>query len=304
MIRQLYSRLPPSLKHGLKSLLSTAGHGSSWLDSVKARDHAGSKKRCDQVAVRAAEMLRLAGVASLDGKDCLEFGAGYAPSELLIYHLLGAKELWALDNSPIARFGVLRLALHASGPQAVSAALSGLADRDTIERRFDELRRLSESEFGEFLSGRITYLAPFDVRSSAIPRPFDFIGSTSVLEHIPPLDLPGVVRALAAALAPSGMMIHSIDLKDHWDMFSNPLRYLAADERFDPRRDADTRGNGLRRSDYLACFSDVAELDTRVIFERLVEPRFLPRNLSAGYRSYSNSDLLGGEVVLASTWTS
>ena len=298
MLRSIYGLLPAATRHRLKSFVATTGHRASWLDSMKAWDHAASKKRCDVIAGQMAGKLSAAGIRSLVGKACLEFGAGYAPTELLVYHLLGAAPLWAVDYNPIARLGCLRRSLHRSDRQATLDALAGFADRATVGERFDRLLRLSTGAFDDFLRREMTYRAPFDSGRTPLPRAFDLINSTSVLEHVPPDALSRVVAGLADALAPGGVMIHHVDLKDHWDLYRDPLRFLSADEPFEPRRDADARGSGLRKSDYLAAFAPCIELDTRVVFEERVDPARLPVTLRSACRSYALDDLLGGEIVI------
>lgn len=300
MLRRIYDLLPAAAKHRLKSVISTTGHRASWLDAVKARDHAASKKRLDLVARQMAEKFRPAGVRSFAGAACLEFGAGYTPSELLVYHLLGGAPLWAADYNSIARLGALHRSLHCSDRNATIDALSGFADRAVLEKRFADLARLSAREFDHFVNREVTYVAPFDAASHALPRAFDWINSTSVLEHISPDLMRPVLRTLADALAPGGMMMHHVDLKDHWDLHHDPLRFLREGEPFDEQRDADARGNGWRKSDYRACFDSLPDLETRIVFELHVSPSLLPATLKARYRACSSDELLGGEIVLVS----
>jgi SAM-dependent methyltransferase len=60
---------------------------------------------------------------------------------------------------------------------------------------------------------------------------FDLIGSVAVLEHV--YDLPAALRAMDELLAPDGIMVHQVDLRDH-GMFSgggrHPLEFLTLGE--------------------------------------------------------------------------
>ncbi len=63
-------------------------------------------------------------------------------------------------------------------------------------------------------------------------RSFDLIVSVAVLEHV--YDLAAALRAMNALLAPGGLMVHQVDLRDH-GMFTgggrHPLEFLTIDER-------------------------------------------------------------------------
>ena len=110
LLRVLYELFPPKVRERIKTILAASGHGSSRFDGIKAKDHALGKKRLDRVAERMVAVLHQAGIASLEGKSCLEFGAGYVPSELLVFYLLGGVNLAATDYNPIARLDRLALA--------------------------------------------------------------------------------------------------------------------------------------------------------------------------------------------------
>lgn len=72
------------------------------------------------------------------------------------------------------------------------------------------------------------------------PEPFNAIVSRAVLEHL--YDPIGALTNMAAALAPGGVLVHRIDMRDH-GMFAgrHPLTYLTVPDRW---YRAMTRGSG------------------------------------------------------------
>ena len=50
MLRTIYELFPPRARVRIKAFLGSEGHKSSWIDTLKARDHARGKKRLDVIA--------------------------------------------------------------------------------------------------------------------------------------------------------------------------------------------------------------------------------------------------------------
>jgi SAM-dependent methyltransferase len=264
MLRFLYDHLPPRTRIMAKTLLASAGHRASFLDPIRGRHHAKTQKRFANVARDLFKEFELAGITSLRGKRCLEYGCGYVLTEAAYYWLLGASQIVAVDYNRIAQFQYLRIALHGA----------------------DEFHPGIE----QFSPAMIEYLAPFDARYDPIPQ-VDFIRSNAVLEHIPAVDVPVILQRLSEALQPGGMMLHTIDLKDHLDAQNDPNGFLR-----DPsykQSDCDTRGNRLRKSDWLRIFSTLKGLQTSS--HPTIEP--------FRYRvdGYSDEDLSTVRLFLVST---
>jgi hypothetical protein len=159
------------------------------------------------------------------------------PTELVYFWTRGAKDLVAVDYNRIARLRNL------PRPPGFSPAL-------------------------------IDYRAPFDFNKDRLEG-IDFIHSESVLEHIAPQDVLPVLRNLAGSLVPGGVMVHSIDLRDHLDPVRSPFGFLQ-DPNYDASRDFDARGNRMRRSDWLRAFADVPALQTMCLREISTNGRSIP----------------------------
>jgi hypothetical protein len=228
MLTVIYEQLPPRIRAGIKRMLASSGHRSSILDVLKAKRQARGSKHFSIALEQLVAELEFAEINSLKDKRCLEFGAGYIPTELAYYWLQGACQLIAVDYNRIGRFHYLPIALAGADPKYPG-----------IEK---------------FSCDRIQYVAPFDAGTDRLPNDVDFIHSTAVLEHIAPNEVPTVLANLGNALASDGVMIHSIDLKDHLDPKNNPNAFLD-DDTYNVDTDYDVRGNRLRKSDWLRMFS-------------------------------------------------
>jgi SAM-dependent methyltransferase len=241
MLRTIYDKLPPRLRLALKGLLARNGHGKHFLDGFEARRLAKTKKRLAVVAPKIGRRLALAEIKTLVGKRCMEFGCGMVPTELVCYWMMGARQLVAVDYNRIAR---LKLLPRHEG----------------------------------FHPSMIDYRAPIDMSLANIPG-FDFIHSESVLEHISPQDVPAVLRNLAASLEPGGLMIHSIDLRDHLDPTNAPYSFLT-DPAYNPSYDFDARGNRLRRSEWIAEFDALGGISTTYHHEVATPGRPIPQDFA------------------------
>lgn len=72
----------------------------------------------------------------------------------------------------------------------------------------------------------ITYLAPQDLRTMVIePDSVDCFFSVDTLEHVPALDLSGILKRARYFLRPSGRSIHLIDYSDHYARADNLSRF-------------------------------------------------------------------------------
>jgi hypothetical protein len=260
MLRFMYDRMPPRMRMAAKRLLASTGHRRSLLDPLRGRYQAKTKKHFRAVSRNLDGQFAIAGIGSLQGKHCMEFGAGYIPTELVYYWLRGAMRIVASDYNAIAQFGFLPLAI-ADVPDAA-----------------------------KFPINSIEYIAPFDMTKAPIPG-LDFIHSESVFEHISVDDIGPILRNMEASLAPGGVMVHAIDLRDHLDLRDDPMRFLD-DPTYDAGADADARGNRLRKSDWVRLFGELKSVKLSC------HPTVGPIRRVAGY---SEDDLRTHAVLMVGT---
>lgn len=131
---------------------------------------------------------------SFDGATVLEIGSGWFPTIPIKLTLDGAKAVVMTDLN------------HHMDDVTIAATLRVLRRSFPADHRLNALTDISDLP--------ITYLAPFDARN--VPDgSIDFVISRTVLEHVPPGDLEGLLSILRSKLKPDGLMVHFIDHSDH-----------------------------------------------------------------------------------------
>ena len=290
--------LPPRWRERLKRAAGALGHQPNWAQRLRARQLAEGAKRLDKWAPNLASMLQTAGVRSLDGRACLEFGSGHLLTEPLLYHLLGGRRAVAVDYFPILEEGLVRSACVDVDEDALVSALQPFAPADRIRGRYRALLTRKDWSLTGLAELGLSYVAPYDAASGPLePAAFDLIVSCSVLEHVPVADAPRILANLAAMLRPGGVMVHAIHLEDHRDFHNAPLAFLAADTDWS-EADADRRGNRLRQSDWLAMAKDLDGVDV-IAAEARMAATDLPARLDPRLAAYARDDLRVGGLVIA-----
>jgi hypothetical protein len=210
----------------------------------------------------------------------LEFGAGRDFLSPLLLSNAGATEVLVYD-------------------------IQRLSSAAQINNTIRQLRSLVPGEWPEIADCdadlarkyRIRYRAPGDARATGLPEgSVQFVCSTSVLEHIPPVDVESILRECVRIAAPGAIFSHIIDYTDHYRYAdaSVPMFHFY---RFPARRwwlwnPGDHFQNRLRHSDFERLFERLGleaidikacEAPAAVIASTPLAPEF---------EHYSRSDLL------------
>jgi hypothetical protein len=258
-VHSLFRRLPPSWRTGLKRTLGRSGHGRSNIDWLTARKDATGKKRLDRALEGLISTLGPDTAQRIAGKTCIDFGAGYVPTDGVALWLLGAREVHGVDYNNIARPTEIARAVRAADADRVGSHLQSLAIDSGWVDRLDRLRRWALAGSHEFPPG-YTYVAPADVIASPSVLPkFDVLVSTSVLEHIPPSLMTELLDALKSRENDNATQFHRVDLRDHRDFDNAPYGFLDPSKQFDADLDADSRGNGMTLHDWEALLASHPE---------------------------------------------
>jgi SAM-dependent methyltransferase len=152
--------------------------------------------------------LRHSPAESLHNPFFFEFGAGWDLISQLYYHSRGIKKQYVVDIKPHARLALIndtirRLKRYTHTP-------AGGTDQKTDSNTLASMSEL-ETIYG------IQYLAPCDMRKTNFPSAsFDFISSTSTLEHIPVEDLGLLLTECRRLLKPNCCISCIIDTQDHY----------------------------------------------------------------------------------------
>jgi hypothetical protein len=292
-VHTLYRRLPPAWRTGLKRILGTQGHIQSRFDWLTARKDATGKKRLDRALEGLISTLGLDTAQHIAGKTCIDFGAGYVPTDGVAMWLLGAREVHGVDYNNIARPREIAKAIRAADANRVDNQLESLAIDSGWRDRVDRLRRWALADSDEFPPG-YTYIAPADVLASPSPLPqFDVLVSTSVLEHIAPSLMVALLDALASRENDHAAQFHRVDLRDHRDFDNAPYDFLDPSKPFDAERNADSRGNGMTLHDWETLLASHREWRLGVSCYAPGRPHLLPATVA-------NTHVVADSLVLRS----
>lgn len=275
-LHALFRRMPPSWRTQLKRILGSQGHGRSGFDWLTARKDATGKKRLDRALEGLIGTLGQETARQIRGKVCIDFGAGYVPTDGVGLWLLGASEVHGVDYNHIARPREIATAVKSADFGRIESQLSALELDLEWPDRLDMARRWATEANHGFPPG-YTYIAPADVIASPLLVPnFDVLVSTSVLEHIPPSLMIAMLEALKSRENDCATQIHRVDLRDHRDFDNDPYGFLDPSRQFDAEVDADSRGNGLTLHDWEALLAGHSELGLAVSGYEAGRPYLMP----------------------------
>jgi SAM-dependent methyltransferase len=216
---------------------------------LQTRMAAHRHRSFDAMSAVLAWMLQLARSEApafeLDGRSALEIGTGKFLAQALALHVCGCREVVSVDRYRQLRPEAVREAM--SHPVLARRFLSPFVGHDAFLER---LRRLQASgyDLDRLRALGIDYRAPLDLAAAADLRGrFDCTLSYTVLEHVPPDEVPALLDAASRSLRPGGVGVHFVDLEDHRSNLENPFAFLA------PGADGEApaalhRGNRMRFS--------------------------------------------------------
>lgn len=208
----------------------------------------------------------------------LEFGCGPDLQSALLLSSAGA-EVFAFDLQRLA------------SPDRINSVIRQFQKFD-VPGDWKEISTLDDLE-----RYRIHYCAPGDARNTGLPTgSIDFFCSTSVMEHIPEVDLELILKECIRLAAPGALMSFWIGYYDHYATFDksisklNFMRYSDAHwSLYNPPRHYHNR---LRHSDFERIFNRL-ELNFITNERTLDHPSALDGiHLDKRFRGYSTEDML------------
>ncbi len=153
------------------------------------------------------------------GKQFLEVGTGRALGMPLALWLCGAGATVTVDLNRYLSEALVTDCIRYLRRNAVSVreVLQRGDDDGGLAERLDQLLAFS-GDLGLFLDLiHVRYLAPADASHLPFPdQSFDFHFSYAVLEHVPGPEILAILREARRILRPGGMVLHAIDLSDHF----------------------------------------------------------------------------------------
>jgi len=132
--------------------------------------------------------------------------------------------------------------------------------------------------------------------SARFNNKFDLILSNAVLEHISKSKIDLAIKNMYLYLKKGGIMIHEIDLRDHFNL-KDPFDFYRYSEK---EWEKLTRGsifytNRLRSSDFARIF---IRNHFRIVSRDIFQKKNLPKNINSELKKYQKEDLLDTSVVL------
>ena len=252
---------------------------------------ASSSKRIDICAAQFAHNFHLSKHPSIEGKICLEIGAGWVLTHAVVCYLLGAKRVIATDIVPCARPDTISLALRDAIAYMPRDILAPFSDHSRIRERFNRLLSISQFSFDTLKELGIEYQSPLDFATEKVNTPVDFIYSYSVLEHVPHDDVPALLNNLVESLNQGGTMIHCIHLEDHKDINSYPFDFLNIPENQYTRKLQSDRGNRIRFSQWRMLFGNLKGTNTDFIYSYSRQDKAIPESIDRSISYHDSQDL-------------
>ena len=164
------------------------------------------------------------------GKRFIEIGTGKAPILPLSLYLHDAKEITTIDLNPyLSHYVWDRSISWISQIRSFLKKEFPLINHEKLD--FISEKKVKNNQLKSFLNEiGIKYLAPCD--STNLPfeeNYFDFLISSTVLEHIPRKIIKGIMKESKRILSCDGTLIHGIDYSDHFshsDKNISPINFL------------------------------------------------------------------------------
>lgn len=231
-------------------------------------------------ALRAVEWIESAGQA-ITGKRFVEVGTGHMVNGPTAFWLLGAGEILTVDLNPYLSGKLVAESNEyiRRNEREILSLFGAHAEKDDFRKRFRQLVSFRGSLAGLLSMMNVRYFAPGDARALPVSEnSYDFHVSNTVLEHIPPDVLAGILAEANRVLKPEGLLVHRIDPSDHFShdddsiaavnflRFSDEEWHRLAGNRF-------MYQNRLRARDYISIFEQAGARILRS--ERLVDERSL-----------------------------
>lgn len=288
-MKNLISKILP---RALKEKIKTLNCFKRW----QAIQLASSSKRIDICAAQFAHALHLSKHTSLEGKVCLEVGAGWVLSHALVCYLLGAKKVIATDIVPLAQPEAMFFALKNAVMSVPRDILAPFSDHSRVRERLIRLSSIRDFSFEKLKEIGIEYRSPVDLAKEKLNIPVDFIYSFSVLEHVPSDDISALLSNLMDGLNHGGAMIHCIHLEDHEDIEQHPFDFLKIPGNQFSRELQSSRGNRIRQSGWKRIFGELKGAKSDLIYAYSRLDKAVPEAIDSTNSFCDKNDLVVSHI--------
>jgi hypothetical protein len=218
----------------------------------------------------------------------LEIGTGQFMAHAAGLYVCGFDRVLTVDR--YRQFALPLVRASQEKPVLARRFLSPFVAHDDFTARW---RRLAATgwEPAALASAGLEYRAPQEAAAlTSGPERFDLVFSYTVLEHVPPAELPGLIAASAALLAPGGVALHFVDLEDHRDPRGAPFAFLAPAPAWSDAQCGEC-GNRLRFSPWRRLLAERTGLDWRFPYTAVRHDAPLPPVIDAAVEHADEDDL-------------
>lgn len=171
--------------------------------------------------------LSAAGRGRVEGWTLVEIGSGWYPTLPVCFALAGARRILTADLTRHMNEDLTLRMMRALAGQVERIAETAQADPAEVRERYGRmagcgsLRELLET-------AGIEYLAPCDASRLVwvADGTVDLVYSNSVMEHVAPEAIPGLMREAWRVLGPEGLMMHAVACNDHYAHFDRGISFV------------------------------------------------------------------------------
>jgi hypothetical protein len=240
------------------------------------------------------------------GMDFLEIGTGWYPTLPICFYLAGARSCQSFDLTRHLHWGMTVRMLRRLEVHLPAIAASSGQSLASVTAAYGQLLNCRNTA-ALMQKANIRYLAPADARYTGLADgSVDVAFSNSVLEHVPPDVIFGLMQETRRVLRPGGLGMHSVNCGDHYAYFDKNvtmLNYLTySQEEWKPWNNDLLYQNRLRPCDFVRL---AEEAGLKTLFARS-QPRpellkCLPQlKLSPEFLEYPPEQLCSTSVGLVS----
>lgn len=301
-------KLKARLQHVIGMLPSSLGYRLYYY----AQRHVGGLRKTSpigrlQAGVGIMDRIQRC-TKKIDSKTFLEIGTGSSVSLPIALWLCGASRVITVDLNPY-----LKLELVAEEISFMKEHQEHIKDifgtfsrhpifHERLKQLFNHARDLKPARLLNALN--IEYMAPADAGRLALdPDSVDYHVSYTVLEHIPPETLHGILLEGQRILKENGLFVHCIDMSDHFSHSDNSISAINF-LRYDDRQWSQYAGNRymyqnrLRVDDLLRLIKE-AELEV-LSLETKIDQKAL-HELTNGFQPHKRFEAKSNEVNATTT---
>lgn len=220
------------LKALMQGVLSVTPRGNRVNDRLQMK-FGGLRNFEQNISSKVDDWCLLAGYlrsvhrGQLAGLTILEVGSGWYPTLPVCFALAGAGRVHTVDLNRHMNEDLTFRMLRAIEPHLERIADACGEPADAIRQRWEELRQV-DALAPLLARARIEYRAPGDARKLEwlTGGCIDLAYSNSVLEHVTPTALPGIMRESWRVLKDDGLMVHSVACNDHYAHFDPGISFV------------------------------------------------------------------------------